>query len=103
MDAIVRKWTTSVHFYKVKLLVILPFIESAIVAQCCGWDCPIGVGRMSSEVHVKSEKYKSKLQQIFVTCCSQFCAKFALFIVTGTFLVNLKCLEMELGEQIQTG
>jgi len=89
-----------VHFYKVKLLVILPFGESTIVAQWFGWDCPIGVGRMSSEVHVKSEKYKSKLQQNFVACCSQFCAEFALFIVTGTFLVNRMCLETELGEQI---
>ena len=78
----------------------LSFGESVNLANCFEWDCPIGVGRMSSEVHVKPEKYKSKLQQNFVTCCSQFCAEFALFIVTGTFLVNRMCLETELGEQI---
>jgi hypothetical protein len=40
---------------------------------------------MTSKVYVKSDRFKSKLQQIFVTCWFQFCADVALFIIIGTF------------------
>jgi hypothetical protein len=40
---------------------------------------------MTSKVYVKSDGFKSKLQQFFVNCCFQFCADDAFFIITGTF------------------
>jgi len=36
---------------------------------------------MTSEIYVKSDKFKSKLQQFFVTWWFQFCAEVALFTV----------------------
>jgi len=36
---------------------------------------------MTSGICVKSDRLKSKLQQIFVACWFQFCAEVALFII----------------------
>jgi len=37
--------------------------------------------RMTSDIRMKSNKFKSKLQQIFVTCWFEFYAEFDLFII----------------------
>jgi len=37
--------------------------------------------RMTSDVHVKSDNLKSKLEQFFITCWFQFFAEVALFMI----------------------
>ena len=72
MDGILKKWVTFVHIYKINvhIRIIFHLVKLQMVFFFFEWDCPIVECRMTSEVHVKSEKFKSKLQQCFVTVLS---------------------------------
>ena len=58
------------------------FNNSAYVVHCFEWDCWFVMCRTSSEVHVKADNFKSKLEQFFVTCWFQFCAEVVLILIT---------------------
>jgi hypothetical protein len=55
--------------------------ESTKLVRCFARGCPFVVCRMSSEADVKSDRFKLKLQQFFVTCWFQFYDEVALFMI----------------------
>jgi hypothetical protein len=58
---------------------------------------------MTSKVYVKSDRFKSKLQQFLVTYCFQFCTDVDLFIIIGTFPCKSKVFRKGVRKTVLNG